>query len=132
MTLWSPAASRSASACRSPKTWCLPTPASRWRPRRLPAITRRKARRARTSSGASSGGTWANSRAGRAEDLGSMSSHALHGLLNAAAVRERAHEMLDLAVAGGVDGWVVDLGRLDDAAALTAAVTRSSYPDLAI
>jgi hypothetical protein len=61
-----------------------------------------------------------------------MSSPALHGLLNAAAVRERAHEMLDLAVAGGVDGWIVDLGRLDDAAALTAAVTRSSYPDLAI
>jgi hypothetical protein len=60
------------------------------------------------------------------------SSHALHGLLSAAAVRERAHEMLDLAVAGSVDGWVVDLGRLDDAAALTAAVTRSSYPDLAI
>jgi hypothetical protein len=60
------------------------------------------------------------------------SSDALHGLLTAAAVRERAHEMLDLAIAGGVEGWLVDLGRLDDAAALTAAVTRSSYPDLAI
>jgi hypothetical protein len=57
---------------------------------------------------------------------------ALHGLLNAAAVRERAHEMLDIALAGGVEGWSVDLDRLDDAAALTVAVTREAYPDLAI
>jgi hypothetical protein len=62
-----------------------------------------------------------------------MSSHdALRGLLNAAAVRERAHEMLDIAIGGGVEGWAVDLGRLDVAAELTAQVTRSSYPDLAI
>ena len=62
-----------------------------------------------------------------------MSSHdVLNSLLNAAAVRERAHEMLDIAIGGGVEGWAVDLGRLDIAAALTAEVTRSSYPDLAI
>jgi hypothetical protein len=60
------------------------------------------------------------------------SREALHGLLNAAAVRERAHEMLDLAIVGGVEGWIVDLDQLDDAAARTASVTRSSYPDLAI
>ncbi|HEY0131754.1 MAG TPA: DUF1688 family protein [Allosphingosinicella sp.] len=53
-------------------------------------------------------------------------------LLTAAAVRERAHEMLDLALEGGVDGWAVDLGRLDSAAELTARVTREAYPDLAI
>jgi hypothetical protein len=57
---------------------------------------------------------------------------ALRGLLNAAAVRERAHEMLDLAVAGNVEGWTVDLDRLDAAAELTASVTRENYPDLAI
>ena len=57
---------------------------------------------------------------------------ALRGLLNAAAVRERAHEMLDLALAGGVEGWTVDLDRLDEAAELTASVTRENYPDLAI
>src|ERR1700712_1675890 len=39
--------------------------------------------------------------------------------------------MLDLALAGKVEGWTVDLGRLD-AAALTAQVTREAYPDLAI
>jgi hypothetical protein len=62
-----------------------------------------------------------------------MPSHeTLHRLLNAAAVRERAHEMLDIAIAGGVDGWSVDLDRLDVAAALTAEVTRETYPDLAI
>ncbi len=56
----------------------------------------------------------------------------LRRLLNAAAVRERAHEMLNVALDGGVEGWTVDLGRLGDAAALTAAVTRERYPDLAI
>jgi len=56
----------------------------------------------------------------------------LKGLLNAAAVRERAHEMLDIALDGGVEGWTVDLSRLGDVAALTAAVTRENYPDLAI
>jgi hypothetical protein len=61
-----------------------------------------------------------------------IANEALHGLLNAAAVRERAHEMLDIAIGGGVDGWSVDLGRLDAAAELTAGVTRESYPDLLI
>ena len=41
---------------------------------------------------------------------------AIRSLLSAAAVRERAHEMLALALAGEVEGWAVDLGRLDDAA----------------
>jgi hypothetical protein len=53
-------------------------------------------------------------------------------LLSAAAVRERAHEMLGLAEVGRVEGWTLDLDRLADAAGLTAQVTRESYPDLAI
>ncbi len=57
---------------------------------------------------------------------------ALGRLLSAAAVRERAHEMLELGFAGEVDGWRVDLSRLADAANLAAMVTRQSYPDLAI
>lgn len=57
---------------------------------------------------------------------------AIRGLLNAAAVRERAHEMLALALDGKVEGWIVDLARLKDAADLTAAVTRENYPDLNI
>ena len=57
---------------------------------------------------------------------------AIRGLLNAAAVRERAHEMLALALDGKVAGWTVDLDRLADATDLTAAVTRENYPDLAI
>ncbi len=56
----------------------------------------------------------------------------LRRLLSAAAVRERAHEMLDLALEGQVEGWRVDLSRLEAAADLTAAVTRERYPDLAI
>lgn len=57
---------------------------------------------------------------------------ALRRLLSASAVRERAHEMLDLAIEGRVEGWDVDLSRLDEAAGRTAAVTRESYPDLDI
>jgi len=57
---------------------------------------------------------------------------AISGLLNAAAVRDRAHEMLDIAIEGGVEGWAVDLGRLGDAAELTAQVTRERYPGLDI
>ena len=60
------------------------------------------------------------------------SGEAIRGLLNAAAVRERAHEMLGLALDGRVEGWAVDLDRLDGAADLTARVTREAYPDLAI
>jgi hypothetical protein len=61
-----------------------------------------------------------------------MSSAELQSLLSAAAVRERAHEMLELALAGEVEGWAVDLGKLEEAADRTVAVTRESYPDLAI
>jgi hypothetical protein len=57
---------------------------------------------------------------------------ALRRLLSAAAVRRRAHEMLDLALAGKIAGWRVDLDRLAAAADLTAAVTREAYPNLAI
>lgn len=56
----------------------------------------------------------------------------VRSLLSATAVRTRAHEMLDLALAGKLDGWTVDLDRLAEAADLTAAVTRENYPDLAI
>jgi len=57
---------------------------------------------------------------------------AVRRLLSAAAVRERAHEMLALALEGKVEGWRVDLDRLEDAAALTAKVTRETYPSLDI
>ncbi len=57
---------------------------------------------------------------------------ALLALLSAVAVRERADEMLEIALDGGVEGWAVDLDRLDGAAELTAKVTREAYPDLDI
>jgi len=59
-------------------------------------------------------------------------SEALRDLLSAAAVRERAHEMLDLAVAGDVEGWTVDLDRLPATADLVASVTRERFPTLDI
>ncbi|HEX8193664.1 MAG TPA: DUF1688 family protein [Allosphingosinicella sp.] len=61
-----------------------------------------------------------------------MTGETIRSLLTAAAVRERAHEMLALALEGRVEGWRVDLDRLHDAADRTAAVTRAAYPDLRI
>ena len=51
-------------------------------------------------------------------------------LLNASAVRARAHEMLAAALAGEVAEWRVDLAKLEAAADLTATVVREAYPDL--
>lgn len=59
-------------------------------------------------------------------------SEALQSLLSAAAVRARAHEMLDLALAGKVEGWTVDLDRLPATADLVTAVTRQRFPTLDI
>lgn len=54
------------------------------------------------------------------------------GLLSAAAVRSRAHEMLAIAEAGGLAEWRLDLARLDAAADLTAETVRLNYPDLKV
>jgi uncharacterized protein DUF1688 len=51
-------------------------------------------------------------------------------LLSAAAVRERAHELLAIAEADGLAEWRVESGRLEAAADLTAEVVRANYPDL--
>lgn len=53
-------------------------------------------------------------------------------LLSAAAVRERAHELLRIAVADGLAEWRVDLVRLAAAADLTAETVRANYPDLKV
>src|SRR5687767_14397386 len=79
-----------------------------------------------TSFARPSAAIWANSR------LVSESAEQLRGLLNAAAVRERAHEMLELALQGQVEGWTADLEKLNEAAERTAEVTRENYPDLDI
>jgi hypothetical protein len=57
---------------------------------------------------------------------------AARGLLSASTVRTRAHEMLDLALAGRVDGWRVDLDRLPETARFVAGVIRDQYPDLKV
>ncbi len=58
--------------------------------------------------------------------------HAALSLLSAAAVRERAHRMLEAGLADRLPHFRVDLRRLDDAATLTITITRDAYPDLAI
>ncbi|HEX8655419.1 MAG TPA: URC4/urg3 family protein [Allosphingosinicella sp.] len=56
----------------------------------------------------------------------------VRALLSAAAVRDRAHEMLEFALAGEVEGWSVDLGRMQATADLVASITRERFPTLDI
>ncbi len=53
-------------------------------------------------------------------------------ILNAAAVRERAHILLETGLAGNLAHFSVDIGRLENAADLVLDVTRQAYPDLQI
>jgi hypothetical protein len=63
-------------------------------------------------------------------DSKTKDAQAAPSLLSSAAVRERAHELLAVALAGEVAEWRVDLDKLDAAADLTAQVVREAYPDL--
>lgn len=51
-------------------------------------------------------------------------------LLSAAAVRERAHRLLELGLDGRLDHFRVDPGKLEHAADLTIEITRATYPTL--
>jgi hypothetical protein len=53
-------------------------------------------------------------------------------LLTAAAVRERAHLLLEAGLADRLEYFRVDLRRLEHAADLTVAITREAYPSLDI
>lgn len=64
--------------------------------------------------------------------MSSSETQQAHSLLNAAAVRERAHEMLEIGVADGLEHWRVDLDRLPETARYVAAVIRDQYPTLAV
>ncbi|MET0275036.1 MAG: DUF1688 family protein [Phenylobacterium sp.] len=55
---------------------------------------------------------------------------AARSLLSAAAVRERAHELLAIGIEDGLAEWRLDLGAMSDVADLTAEVVRANYPDL--
>jgi Protein of unknown function (DUF1688) len=57
---------------------------------------------------------------------------AARALLTAAAVRERAHEMLGAGLDGRLPHFRVDLDRLAASADIVAAVIRESYPTLAV
>jgi hypothetical protein len=53
-------------------------------------------------------------------------------LLSAAAVRERAHDLLQKGIEGGLDHFVVDLEKLDPAADEVVKTIRAAYPSLDI
>ena len=57
---------------------------------------------------------------------------AARSLLSAGAVRERAHEMLAIALDGGLSDWRVDLDRLPATADIVAGVIRDQYPTLRV
>jgi hypothetical protein len=62
----------------------------------------------------------------------SIETEAARRLLSAAAVRERAHQLLDHGLAGRLDHFAVDLDRLDACADEVVATIRANYPDLQI
>ncbi|MDO8296640.1 MAG: DUF1688 family protein [Caulobacter sp.] len=66
----------------------------------------------------------------KAQDDGGGVAVAARSLLSAAAVRERAHEMLAIALDGGLSDWRVDLARLPATANIVAGVIRERYPTL--
>ncbi len=55
---------------------------------------------------------------------------AAYSLLNAEAVRDRAHRMLALGLDDKLPNFRVDLGRLDDAVERVLSVTKKNYPTL--
>src|SRR3990167_6006485 len=57
---------------------------------------------------------------------------AARSLLSAGAVRERAHEMLAIALDGGLTDWRGDLDRLPATADIVAGVIRQQYPTLEV
>ncbi len=57
---------------------------------------------------------------------------AARSLLSAAAVRERAREMLAIGLDGGLEHWSVNLDRLEPTAQFVASVIRDQYPDLKV
>ena len=59
-------------------------------------------------------------------------SEPLAALLSAKAVRERCHELLNLADGEGLEHFRVDRSRMDDVASLVVATTRARYPDLKV
>ena len=59
-------------------------------------------------------------------------SEPLAALLSAKAVRERCHELLNLADVEGLEHFRVDRSRMDDVASLVIATTRARYPDLKV
>lgn len=62
----------------------------------------------------------------------SSDAEAARSLLSAAAVRERAHEMLAIALDDGLADWRVDLDRLPQTADRVAEVIRAQYPTLKV
>jgi hypothetical protein len=65
-------------------------------------------------------------------DASSPEFEAAHSLLSAAAVRERANQMLEHGLAGRLQHFTVDLARLDACADEVVATIRQAYPDLDI
>lgn len=59
-------------------------------------------------------------------------SDAAYSLLNANAVRTRAHQMLEIGLKDGLPHFRIDLDRMDAATDLVLAATRAAYPSLDI
>src|SRR6476646_1278705 len=97
------------------------------RPRR-PRVTTRQSRRKirRTRSAVRS------KNIERAVSSGNPETSAALSLLNAGAVRERAHRMLAIGLDDKLPNFRVHLDRMDSTAELVVETTRKAYPSLAV
>src|SRR3954452_18547227 len=95
--------------------------------RRPPDTTRPTLRRRRTWT------AWSDVRWKNIDQLMADSSEQqARSLLSAGAVRARAGQMLEIGLAGGLNHFTTDLGRIDGVADAVVAVTRKAYPTLDI
>src|SRR3954454_23907111 len=95
----------------------------KWRPRRpraTPRPSRRKIRRIRSAV--------RSKNIERAVSSGNPETSAALSLLNAGAVRERAHRMLAIGLDDRLPNFRIDLDRMDDVVELVLETTRAAYP----
>src|SRR5579872_3562535 len=98
---------------------------SKSRRRKPPAITAQKHRNRRTCS-IQSAARLKNTETANPETLAALS------LLNAAAVRERAHRMLAIGLEDRLPNFRVHLAKMDGVIDLVLQITRNTYPSLEV
>src|SRR3569832_1115640 len=123
--------SRSSNGFRFPTNSCRPMPMSRWRRRRLPAISP-WSRHRRTTLPIRSAARLKNTEEKTAVSTTNSEVSAALTLLSASAVRERAHRLLALAHDDKLPNFRIHPDRMDGVVDLVLQTTREAYPSLEV